>query len=35
MQLSVARSLERWAATWARRRQGADAHAIALKRRRI
>ena len=35
MQLGVARSLERWAATWARRRQGADAHAIALKRRRI
>lgn len=35
MQLGVARSLERWAATWARRRQGADAHAIALLRRRI
>src|SRR5512134_174880 len=35
MQLGVARSLERWAATWARRRQGPDAHAIALKRRRI
>jgi uncharacterized protein (DUF58 family) len=35
MQLGVARSLERWAAVWARRRQGADAHAIALKRRRI
>jgi uncharacterized protein (DUF58 family) len=35
MQLGVARSLERWAAQWARRRQGADAHAIALKRRRI
>lgn len=35
MQLGVARALERWAATWARRRQGADAHAIALKRRRI
>jgi uncharacterized protein (DUF58 family) len=35
MQLGVARSIERWAATWARRRQGADAHAIALKRRRI
>jgi uncharacterized protein (DUF58 family) len=32
---TVARSLERWAAGWARRRQGADAHAIALKRRRI
>ena len=35
MQLGVARSLERWAATWAKRRQGADAHAIALQRRRI
>jgi uncharacterized protein (DUF58 family) len=35
MQLGVARSLERWAAVWARRRQGADTHAIALKRRRI
>ena len=35
MQLGVARSLERWAAGWARRRQGADAHAIALRRRRI
>ncbi len=35
MQLGVARSLERWAAHWARRRQGADTHAIALKRRRI
>lgn len=35
MQLGVARSLERWAAHWVRRRQGADAHAIALKRRRI
>jgi uncharacterized protein (DUF58 family) len=35
MQLGFARSLERWAAVWARRRQGADAHAIALKRRRI
>ncbi|RPI60228.1 MAG: hypothetical protein EHM50_07785, partial [Lysobacterales bacterium] len=35
MQLGVARSLERWAAMWARRRQGSDAHAIALKRRRI
>jgi len=33
--MQVARSLERWAAHWARRRQGADAHAIALKRRRI
>ena len=35
MQLGIARSLERWAATWARRRQGADAHAIALQRRRV
>jgi uncharacterized protein (DUF58 family) len=35
MELGVARSLERWASVWARRRQGADAHAIALKRRRI
>jgi uncharacterized protein (DUF58 family) len=35
MQLGVARSLERWAAGWARRRQGADAHTIALRRRRI
>jgi len=35
MRLGVAHSLERWAAVWARRRQGADAHAIALKRRRI
>jgi uncharacterized protein (DUF58 family) len=35
MQLGVARSLERWAASWARRRQGTDAHAVALKRRRI
>jgi uncharacterized protein (DUF58 family) len=35
MQVGVARSLERWAATWARRRQGADAHAVSLKRRRI
>jgi uncharacterized protein (DUF58 family) len=35
MQVGAARSLERWAATWARRRQGADAHTIALKRRRV
>jgi len=35
MQLGAARSLERWAATWVRRRQGADAHTIELKRRRI
>lgn len=35
MQLGVARSVERWAAAWARRRQGADPHAVALERRRI
>jgi uncharacterized protein (DUF58 family) len=33
--MQVARSLERWAAHWARRRQGSDAHAVALQRRRI
>jgi uncharacterized protein (DUF58 family) len=35
MVLGVARSMERWAATWARRRQGTDAHAVLLRRRRI
>jgi uncharacterized protein (DUF58 family) len=35
MRLGVAHSLERWAAVWARRRQGADALVVALKRRRI
>lgn len=35
MQLGVARTVERWAAAWARRRQGADSHAVSLKRRRI
>jgi uncharacterized protein (DUF58 family) len=35
VQLGVARSFERWAAQWARRRQGGDANAVALKRRRI
>jgi uncharacterized protein (DUF58 family) len=35
MQAGVAHSLEQWAARWARKRQGADAHAIALRRRRI
>jgi uncharacterized protein (DUF58 family) len=35
MQLAVARSFERWAAQWARRRQGGDAHAVELERRRI
>jgi len=27
--------MERWAANWARRRQGEDAHSVALARRRI
>jgi uncharacterized protein (DUF58 family) len=35
MQLGAPRSFERWAAGWARRRQGADAHAVEIKRRRI
>jgi uncharacterized protein (DUF58 family) len=35
MQLGIARSLERWAARWAHRRQGTDAHAVALQQRRI
>ena len=35
MQLGAARSFERWAAGWARRRQGADTHSVELKRRRI
>lgn len=35
MQLGMARSVERWAAAWARRRQGTDPHAVALERRRI
>lgn len=35
MPLAVGRSLERWAAGWARRRQGADGHTLALERRRI
>jgi uncharacterized protein (DUF58 family) len=35
MELGVARSMERWAAAWARRRQGTDAHAVLLRRRRI
>jgi uncharacterized protein (DUF58 family) len=35
MRLGVAQSLERWAASWVRRRQGADAHTISLMRRRI
>lgn len=35
MQLGAVRSIERWAAGWARRRQGADPLAVALLRRRI
>ncbi|HUL81286.1 MAG TPA: DUF58 domain-containing protein [Gammaproteobacteria bacterium] len=35
MQLAAARRLESWAASWARRRQGADSHSVVLKRRRI
>jgi uncharacterized protein (DUF58 family) len=35
MQLAAARRVERWAASWARRRQGADPLAVVLKRRRI
>lgn len=35
MQLAAARKVERWAAAWARRRQGADPLAVVLKRRRI
>jgi uncharacterized protein (DUF58 family) len=35
MLLGVPRSLERWAAGWVLRRQGADAHAVALRHRRI
>src|SRR6185295_18739364 len=32
---AAARTMERWAANWARRRQGEDAHSVALARRRI
>jgi uncharacterized protein (DUF58 family) len=35
MAVVVARTMERWAANWARRRQGADSHTVALNRRRI
>jgi uncharacterized protein (DUF58 family) len=35
MQLAPARRIERWAASWARRRQGTDALSVVLKRRRI
>jgi uncharacterized protein (DUF58 family) len=35
MQLGAVRSLERWAAAWVRRRQGADPAVVALVRRRI
>jgi hypothetical protein len=31
MQLGAVRSIERWAAAWARRRQGADPLAVALQ----
>src|SRR5690349_23895512 len=32
---TAGRALERWAANWARRRQGDDSHNVALARRRI
>src|SRR6185295_2664220 len=32
---AAARAIERWAANWARRRQGDDSHSVALARRRI
>jgi len=35
MPLAAARAIERWAASWAHRRQGADPLAVALQRRRI
>jgi uncharacterized protein (DUF58 family) len=35
MQLAAARKVERWAASWVRRRQGEDPLAVVLKRRRI
>src|SRR5437762_13970637 len=35
MPLAAARRLEGWAASWARRRQGADPHAVVLKRSRV
>jgi uncharacterized protein (DUF58 family) len=35
MQLRAAHRVQRWAGAWARRRQGADAHAVVLHRRRI
>jgi uncharacterized protein (DUF58 family) len=35
MPAAAAQRLERWAASWARRRQGADPLAVVLKRRRI
>jgi uncharacterized protein (DUF58 family) len=35
MPAAVARTMERWAADWARRRQGTDSHTVALGRRRI
>ncbi len=35
MQLAAGRQVQRWAAAWARKRQGPDAHVVALGRRRI
>ena len=35
MPAAVARTMERWAADWARRRQGTDSHTVALGRRRV
>jgi uncharacterized protein (DUF58 family) len=35
MRLAAMATLETWAARWARRRQGADPHAVTLRRRRI
>jgi uncharacterized protein (DUF58 family) len=35
MQLAPARTVERWAASWARRRQGSDPLTVVLRRRRI
>src|SRR5512147_3227913 len=32
---AAARAIERWAANWARRRQGEDSHTVALARRRV
>jgi uncharacterized protein (DUF58 family) len=35
MRIAAFANLENWAARWARRRQGADLHAVTLQRRRI